>query len=808
MKKTIQINIAGVVFYIEEDAYAKLNNYLKSIQAYFANYEGSQEIIADIEARIAEKFLEKGSIDEQHIILNEDIDALIRSMGTVADFEALEEEGDFEAASRVENSNYSTTTTPPLASDRKRIYRDTKRKALGGVLSGMAHYFNIDVTWVRILFLLFFFGLSPITDTGASGILLIAYLVCWIAFPPNEKLEEDPKIKKFYRNPEGKVVGGVASGLAAYFGVDIAIVRLLFVVSGIFGAGIIAYIILWVAAPEAATLTQRMEMKGEPVTLENIESNVKRSLNVAEHAPENLLTKILLFPFRIIAMIIRGIGNLLKNLGPIIRILIGLFLLIFGGIFALAVIAATAAFFGVATSGAWLSSSHEFSMFTQDISPWAGFFGFLASFIPAITLALLGISLLTNRQVISRTYWLSGLGVWFIGLVGVASIGTTYSLNFARDATYEETQTFAMPEGTLYLDTQKMDNDGLRQDIRLRLTTNDANDLRLEKSFEASGPTRTLALENAQAINYTVVQRDSLLIFDQSTTLPEGTPFREQRLRMKLQIPAGKPFKMSPRFAQQSLADSWQFRKENSINLDDVDKFTFQMDNDDNITCLNCPVLSEDEREQLERDSDQENAIDGYAFESKPEGFSKTFDNQDFKHLDIGNAFYVTVRQGNQYSVEVIAEKERDLEDVEIKVDGNTLNVGFEDIFLSNRENVYLYITMPTLQDVDLSGAVQAKIIGFENLNKFNIAMSGASRAAIAVEAEKVTVDASGASRLDIRGKADEVDFDVNGASRISAQNMQINKANAEASGASRISFGRVNSLNSDTSGASKITRK
>jgi phage shock protein PspC (stress-responsive transcriptional regulator) len=717
----------------------------------------------------------------------------------VADFEALEEEGDFEAASRVENSGTYTANpnAAPQSGERKRIYRDTKRKALGGVLSGLAHYFNIDVTWVRIIFLLLVFGLSPITESAASGFFIIAYIVCWVAFPPNNKLEEDPKIKKFYRNPEGKVVGGVSSGLAAYFGIDIAIIRSIFVISGIFGAGIIAYIILWVSAPEAATLTQKMEMKGEPVTLENIESNVKRSLNVPQNAPENTITRIL-----------RAIGNLLSNLGPILRILIGVFLLILGGALAIGIITATAFFFGVTTNETWINGSYELGMLAREVSPWAGFFGFLTTFLPAVTVALLGISLIANRQIMSRNLWLSGLGVWFIGLVGATTIGTNYSLNFARDATYEEVQAFTMPDSILFLDSDELSEGAWQDNVGIRLESSNSSDLRLEKSFEASGATRGQALENAREIKYQTIQRDSTIVFDRHSNLPDGASFRNQKLRMRLYIPQNRPFKMSPSFAYNVLSDSWRLSNKNSIDLDEVNKFTFEMRGDNEITCLDCPVLSDEEREEYERNSDGDNIIDGFAFEGKHDGFSKTYELEDFSSLDVSNAFYVMVRQGSKYSVEVVAERESDLNDVEVELNGNTLNVEFEDIFISNRSKVYIYITMPTLKKFDMSGAVQAKVIDFENLSQLAISMSGASRAAIDVEADDLTVDLNGACRLDIRGQATEADFDVSGASRVNAKKIRIKRAKADASGASSINFGRVDNLDSDTSGASKISRQ
>jgi phage shock protein PspC (stress-responsive transcriptional regulator) len=148
---------------------------------------------------------------------------------------------------------------------------------LAGVLSGIAYYFNIDPLWIRFLYVLLFFGISILPSI--AGFLFIAYIVMWIVVPASDELKEEKKIKKMYRDPDGKVLGGVSSGIAAYFGVDVVIIRLLFFASiFIAGTGLILYIIFWIILPEAKTLTDKMEMQGQPVTLSNIESNIKKSL--------------------------------------------------------------------------------------------------------------------------------------------------------------------------------------------------------------------------------------------------------------------------------------------------------------------------------------------------------------------------------------------------------------------------------------------------------------------------------------------------------------------------------------------------
>src|SRR5690606_15920718 len=175
----------------------------------------------------------------------------------------------------------------------KSLQRDMKRKIMGGVCAGLGNYFNVDPVWIRLLFALLIIF---------TGVFLVVYIILWIAVPASWDLEEPKTGKKMFRDPERKVLGGVAAGVAAYFGIDISFVRILFIVSLFLGAvGFFVYIALWVILPEAHTITDRIQMEGEPVTLSNIESTIKKNLNEKETGEESTLTKIILLPFRLIA---------------------------------------------------------------------------------------------------------------------------------------------------------------------------------------------------------------------------------------------------------------------------------------------------------------------------------------------------------------------------------------------------------------------------------------------------------------------------------------------------------------------------
>ena len=159
MKKTIKINISGVIFHLDEDAYQILQNYLTAINQRFASSEEGKEIISDIEHRIAE-ILQSKLTEQKQVISKEDIDEVIEIMGRPEDFESEEEDNGKEYHQYEKSS--------------KRLYRDPDNRILGGVCSGIANYLNIDPLIIRILFLVLLF---------VFGIIAIIYIVLWALLP-------------------------------------------------------------------------------------------------------------------------------------------------------------------------------------------------------------------------------------------------------------------------------------------------------------------------------------------------------------------------------------------------------------------------------------------------------------------------------------------------------------------------------------------------------------------------------------------------------------------------------------------------
>lgn len=807
MKKTLQTNIAGILFHIEEDAFERLSAYLDSIKKYFSAYEDSEEIVADIEARIAEKFIGKNKPDALPVVTDADVENLMKSMGGVTDFEAMEEETAYSSETKTETNKESSSTKEKDFEGTRKLYRDTKRKALGGVLAGLANYFKVDVVWFRIIFLVAFLGLA---ESGIGPSLFIAYIICWIAFPPNENLNELTNIRKFYRDPESKVLGGVASGLANYFGLDVAIIRLIFVaLTALFGIGILAYLIIWVAAPMAHSLTQKMEMKGEAVTLENINTNVQQNLNAANiptKKKESTIATLLLLPFRIIGAVFTALGRGLGSLAPVFRVLFGIFLCIMGLSLTIAAVGFTAAFFGINNNIDWFSTNTPFEHFANELPQHTGLFLFLSLGLPALAVILSGIILISNRAVGNKNFWLTSLGLWIIGIIGVSAIAGKYSLNYAKRGHVEEVEKLKINGDVLYLMVNGNDDyNDMDFHTRIVIEESDSDEIEIVKNYHASGASRNEAEENAKLLSYNYALKDSLLIFNDRAILKPGAKFRDQKLSITLKVPSNKKIKISEDFARHLLANTWTIKEKYGMSDEDFSKLSFKI-NDDELECLECDPLSDEEKEAFKERNDWNDDNDR-EFENYGSHQSE-FKLSNFNGISAGSNIIVKVRQGEEYKVEAFTERERDLEDLDLDIRSGILRIGFKDRFISDRGQVNVMITMPIVEVIELSGASKLKLLNFKNCKTVKLDISGASMAKIDIEAEKVELEASGASKLDLIGEVKTLEVDIAGASTLTADRAEIAEAKVDASGASKASFGKVEKLSSETSGASKVTNE
>lgn len=172
MNKTVNINIGGLFFHIDEDAYQKLSRYFDAIKRSLSNSSGKDEIMKDIEMRVAELFTERQKSDK-HVINNVDVDQVVTVMGQPEDY-------------RIDDDAETPKNEPfYVPRKNKKLYRDKDRGLIAGVCTGLGHYTGIDSVWIKVIFILF----ACIT----VGWGLLAYLILWIATPKaittSEKLE-------------------------------------------------------------------------------------------------------------------------------------------------------------------------------------------------------------------------------------------------------------------------------------------------------------------------------------------------------------------------------------------------------------------------------------------------------------------------------------------------------------------------------------------------------------------------------------------------------------------------------------------
>ncbi|MEY2941337.1 MAG: hypothetical protein RJA67_1022 [Bacteroidota bacterium] len=721
MKKTLSINIAGFVFHIEEDAYATLDTYLKSIHAYFASFEGSKEIIADIESSIAEKFWNIRETEKTEAISQSHVDALIASLGTIADFKQVEEEED-------KKEGY---TAPKTAGAPKIFRRDITRKKLGGVAAGIARYFEVDVTWVRLILLALLSASFPLFHVG--NIVFWAYIIVWAAIPGEINVDDDKSYRKFYRDPEKKVIGGVMAGIAAYTGWDVGLLRVLAVLSvGLFGSGIIAYLVIMVITPEAKSMKDKMEMTGEPITLENIENNIKKSIQPDE-TEEKPITKLLLFPFRILATVFTALKGPLNVIRWFFQILVGVVLLILGIAFIIVLGAlCTVGFTGIDQGQFVHMGPLPLYLIAKDFPFWA-VPALVMAFLPIfVSIVIAGVSLLANRKFYNKTYKIASTTMVIVGWIGLFAAAAFVGRNFQRSASYNQVKEIAVSDSTTYvLDIDKKDNETIWQmmlgekveeftfDFDDEEDNHDYNEERFNRAnieiegydgktiqvisyAKSQGLTRKEAELNAKMIQYNYLQKGKDLRFDTHFSL-QNSKFRAQRLKVKIMIPYGKPFSMTRDFAyyMENVLESGYFHEEGQ-DLFIGSLWTFSADK--GLICLNRTPHSDEESKEEDFSTDKVGFIITKDLENFTSIHGLTTESSQIK-ITRGDLPKITYR-GNQ-TLESSAH-----------VENNVL------VLDKIQPGIEVVIVVPELTKVELGGNANSEIEGFTSA-KMDVILRG-----------------------------------------------------------------------------------
>jgi len=603
MKKVININFQGRIIPIEEDAYEDLKKYVESLRQYFANEEGKEEIINDIENRIAELFSEKLKAGTSVFISEQAVAGIIASIGRPEEFDGDNIElGSTAYSSSTSNQEKSSSKQKSSSASgtgfesRGSLYRNENDKVLGGVCSGLGVYFRIDTTIIRIIFALF--------TLGAFGTGLIIYIIFWSILPA-KSLENNFK-RRLYRDDEQKVLGGVCSGLAKYFNIGVWIPRLIFVLPIILsvfrnmlhlnffflpfvftfsGTLFITYLILWAVIPKAITASEKLEMRGEKVDLESIKNKVqdemqgvkKNFTDNAEKWKQDFSNKASGLKEEAGETARRFTGEagpaIKKNGNRFGRILLTLIKVFFFFILSIIAFALVMAIFGLVTVSSSLMPLKNFIADSQWIQVYAWGTVILFFIVPVLALV---VWLIRNIAGIKKRnqYLAYSWGIlWTLGWVAAIMLVASVSKEFKREGYVSKEVTIAQPskgkmkvefkdaEGKYYpLDIAfegfDDNNDNENNVDKLRLSSTDdsllignisitilkSNDQNFHvttvKKARSSSPRDAERI--AEMISFPVDQSDSILTLPIAFPITTETKFRNQQVRVQIEVPVGK----------------------------------------------------------------------------------------------------------------------------------------------------------------------------------------------------------------------------------------------------------------------------
>ena len=458
MNKTININLAGIIFHLDEVAYEKFKTYLSNVKTALGKEESGEEIIADIEARIAEIFHLRMKENGRQVVGLPDVEFIIETLGQP---EAFIDESENEA---------------PKSSS-----KETRR---------------------------------------------------------------------FFRNPDEKVIGGVCSGIGAYFDIDPVWIRVLFLILLFFtGIGFITYVILWAAIPEAKTTAQKLQMRGEAVNLNNIE---KLFTKVEDYtSSEKIKSGVNSF----VSFVVNGIGSIFSFVFKFI----GVLLAIFGALIAFVLIITLLGIFG----STWNFEGFNFLSFNGYIYGLDGaqaIFGggwrllalragtLLTLLLPLFALVVFLAKIFGRELTNSKLLSFSGIASFIVGLILIFISAGSLITDFRERATETDQITLSGMSFDITADILE-DEQGFFFDVedellhienvRFNIEATRSSTASLELKHAASGRNHSEARARAQSFDYPTAQEGEALRLSEYFTVPKESLYRGQDLKVTMRLPVG-----------------------------------------------------------------------------------------------------------------------------------------------------------------------------------------------------------------------------------------------------------------------------
>lgn len=723
MKKTISVHLGGRAFQIDEDAYQILEDYMKSLRAKYGIVEGGEEIIADIEARMAEMFAER--MNEREVITLDDVEQVVTTMGRPEDFDVDEEEEEAAASGERTRSRRKN----------RRLFRDPDDKVFAGVISGITQYLGIkDPIWFRLAFVLFLF-MS-------------------------------------------------------------------------FGTALLLYIILMLIIPEAKTASDKLQMRGEEINIDNIEKTIKDNIDNLKsklHGEER--------PWRRgrghsrAAEAVGGVFGLLFMLVRGLLKLVGLALIVFGLGVIMALLISLIVPVGLFGFDVFNLLPLAFHGTTNLIISLTGIA--LLLLVPLIAITFLGFRVLLQRPLGFKGMGASMGGLWTLGLiltiVGAISLSRdnhytrnnqeqvvlqepangVMNLTVLKDEFYDEEYYRFFDYGKLRLEN---DTIYVRDKISLDVRRSKNDQYLLEKTYRSNGRDRDEANELSSLIDLPVVQDSAGLQFPVYFKVPEQQGIHGQEVELVLYVPEGGAVYLS---------------KESRELIYDIKNVTNTYDGKmvghtwkmlpAGLTCLDCGF---------------ENTTPAPVDKGSTFKGGKTIDLDPFHEVELEGVFDYKIERSDEYKV-VVEELDGNGNGFEIKNVNGTLSIGLNKRlrdWFKDHDKGTVWIYTPELTSLQISGACEGELVGFDG-ETLDLDLDGASSCDLKnVDLDRLNVELDGASDVSANGRADYLDIDLSGASSFSGFDLVTDDAEVDLSAASDAEVHVTGTLNADVSGVSNLT--
>lgn len=675
MNKTININLGGRPFIIDEDAFKHLDAYLQAIRKHFSKSEGYEEIVEDIEARMAELFEE--FLGGRGIVSMREVKNAVSVMGTPEDFGM--EEGTYAADDAATDSASDKTHSIKTG---KRLFRDPDDKQLGGVCSGIAAYFGIgDPIWVRIAFI-------AVTLFSA-------------------------------------------------------------------GFGLLLYGILWAIVPEAETASDRLAMKGEPVNVSNIGKIIEEKLenltetisDIGEEFSSKKKSEVAATVTGIVTGVMGVVGKVLRAAVTVASKVFPVGLKVAG---VSIIVVLWVLFLGILVGGVF--AKPYFPYFLPDGTLFATVGAINIFSIIAIPLVFMGsfITRIAFRSRLSKA-WRTGLSIyWGLNIMSFFLLGSFIARDFQTQASSSiEVKQLNITSDTINLekinsmeDVEDLyvelfddamgvtENALLFKNVQVNIEVSDDNQFYLEKEVSARGELKQVAKDRANNIVCDPILEGNVLKLPSHLQIPKGDLWRVQEVKLTIKVPKGKYVKFGN--GVHRILYGVQV-KGNGHHIWKYEDETWQMQ-EGGLACLTCP-------EEVDEMSSFENVI-------------------------IDGRMNVTIKYAEEYDIDIIGEDHHAR--IETNISNNTLYVD-----ANHLEGLEVVIQMPLISILKTYGDSHINIQGFDD-EKLKIEMKGKGVVECNSDFELLEIEQVGRSQLNLIGTYQRIEASMEDSALLNAKSASV----------------------------------